>query len=108
MDSFRYSTADGQNQQLGRRLEERLEKSWRLPTVQRPLPKEHPPRGPWRQIGQWLLRSLTDSQQIRVWTRVTPRGTRWYAYDPASNRRVICDSEQALRTWLEQRHLFKH
>lgn len=60
---------------------------------------------PWYQrLGQWLLTSLTDSQQVRVWTKITPNGTQWNAYDPAIGRSFSGYSEADLRTWLEQRH----
>ncbi|MGC1308685.1 MAG: hypothetical protein WA885_15780 [Phormidesmis sp.] len=58
----------------------------------------------WQKIGRWLLAALTDSQQVRVWTRITPAGTKWYAYDPQLGRSVAYHSEDDLRAWLEQRH----
>ena len=62
-------------------------------------------KAPWYQrLGQWLLASLTDSQQVRVWTKITPNGTQWNAYDPNIQRRFSGYSEADLRTWLEQRH----
>ncbi len=65
-------------------------------------PKSHTPW--YRRIGQWLLASLTDAQQVRVWTKITPKGIQWSAYDPNIKRSFSCYSEADLRTWLEQRH----
>ena len=79
------------------RLEQLLKSSPSLPQ-----PNAHTP---WYQrLGQWLLTSLTDTQQVRIWTKITPNGTQWSAYDPNSQRRFSCYSEAELRAWLEQRH----
>ncbi len=79
------------------RLEQLLKSSPSLP--------QSGPRTPWYQrLGQWLLASLTDNQQVRVWTKITPNGTQWNAYDPNLQRSFSAYSEADLRTWLEQRH----
>lgn len=79
------------------RLEQLLKSSPSLP--------QPDPRAPWYQrLGQWLLTTLTDSQQVRVWTKITPNGTQWNAYDPATGRRFSGYSEADLRTWLERRY----
>ena len=57
-----------------------------------------------KRFGQWLLQSLTDSQQVRLWTKITPAGLQWYAYDPITQCRFSFDSEVELRAWLENRH----
>ena len=57
-----------------------------------------------KRFGRWLLQSLTDSNQVRLWTKITPTGTQWYAYDPSTQCRFSCNSEAELRTWLENRY----
>ncbi len=79
------------------RLEQLLKSSPSFPQPESNTPWYH-------RIGQWLLTSLTDSQQIRVWTKITPKGTQWNAYDPNIQRSFVAYSEADLRTWLEQRH----
>lgn len=60
---------------------------------------------PWyKQLGRFLMHSLIDSDQVRIWTKITPNGTQWYAYDPKLQRRFSAYSEADLRVWLEQRH----
>ncbi|MGI8932479.1 MAG: hypothetical protein ACR2FS_00240 [Phormidesmis sp.] len=54
-----------------------------------------------KHFGRWLLQSLTDSEQVRLWTKITPTGTQWHAYDPRTQRRFSCHSEAELRAWLE-------
>lgn len=62
-------------------------------------------KAPWYQrLGQWFVQTLTDSDQVRVWTKITPNGTQWCAYDPLRDRRFAGYSEADLRTWLEQRY----
>lgn len=63
------------------------------------------PSDPWyKQLGRFLMQSLTDSDQVRIWTKITPYGTQWSAYDPKLQRRFSAYSEAEMRTWLEQRH----
>lgn len=77
----------------------RLEQLWQ--TSQTQQPESHS----WlNRFGQWLLNALTDSDQVRLWTKITPTGTQWYAYDPKTQRRFSCHSEADLRTWLENRY----
>ena len=77
-----------------------LEQLWQAPATQQSTESST-----WLQrFGQWLLQSLTDSDQVRLWTKITPTGTQWYAYDPKSQRRFSGHSELELRTWLENRH----
>ena len=60
--------------------------------------------GLFKQLGSWLLAFFTDAQQVRIWTKETPSGLVWYAYDPATQRRVSRVSEADLRVWLEARY----
>ena len=77
-----------------------LEQLWQTPQT----PKQ-PETHTWlKQFGQWLLQALTDSDQVRLWTKITPSGTQWYAYDPKTQRRFSGHSEAELRTWLEERY----
>ena len=63
------------------------------------------PSNPWyKQLGRFLIQSLTDGDQVRIWTKITPNGTQWCAYDPKLQRRFSAYSEAEMRTWLEQRH----
>ena len=55
-------------------------------------------------LGSWLLAFFTDAQQVRIWTKETKAGLVWYAYDPATQRRVSHVSEADLRVWLEERY----
>ena len=81
------------------RSRHQLEQLWQAPQAQQPAPSS------WlKRFSQWLLQSLTDSDRVRLWTKITPTGTQWYAYDPKTQRRFSCHSEADLRTWLENRH----
>lgn len=81
----------------------RLEQLWKaLPPAEKALSENHTPW--YKQLGQWLVQSLTDSEQVRVWTKITPNGIAWHAYDPKIQRSFSCYSETDLRIWLEQRH----
>ncbi|MGB7087148.1 MAG: hypothetical protein WBD47_16430 [Phormidesmis sp.] len=57
-----------------------------------------------KRLGQWILQALTDSDQVRLWTKITPNGVQWFAYDPRTQRSFACHSEADLRVWLEQRY----
>ena len=81
------------------RSRQQLERLWYTPEA--PKSAHHP----WlKRLGQWLLQALTDSDQVRLWTKITPTGTQWYAYDPKTQRRFSGHSETALRAWLEERY----
>ena len=54
--------------------------------------------------GTWLVQTLTEGDQLRIWTRETKQGTRWYAYNPVDGIHQTFDSEEGLRVWLEQRY----
>jgi hypothetical protein len=99
MNSFNSFPNSTSSAQLAAR--QRLEQLW-----QASLPVSVPASNtPWyHRFGQWLVQVLTDSDQIRVWTKITPNGTQWCAYDPQLDRRFAGYSEADLRTWLEQRY----
>ena len=80
------------------RSRQQLEQLWK---TSQPRPNQSKA---WKRFGQWLLQILTDSDQVRLWTKITPTGTQWYAYDPKTDRRFSCHSESDLRVWLESRH----
>ncbi len=103
MNSFNSSSHQDYLSQLAAR--QRLEQLWQG-SDSRPLGTSTAPSiTPWyKRLGQWLLLALTDSEQIRVWTKITPIGTQWCAYDPARDRHFSGYSESDLRTWLEQRY----
>ncbi len=80
---------------------QQLEQLWQA-SPSFPQPKSS---DPWyKQLGRFLIQSLTDSDQVRIWTKITPNGTQWNAYDPKLQRRFSAYSEAEMRTWLEQRH----
>lgn len=61
--------------------------------------------GQWlRAAGQWLVRSLTEGEQLRIWVKNTKQGSYWCVSDPIYGTHRQFDSEEALRVWLEQRH----
>ena len=96
MNSFSQFSSTAFNSERSR---QQLEQLWQPPQVQ---PTES---SIWERFGQWLLQSLTDSDQVRLWTKITPNGTQWHAYDPKTDRRFSCHSESELRVWLENRYL---
>ena len=85
---------------------QRLEKLW-VPTssTTAPAPTAQPAITAWlKQVGTWLLNAMTNSQQLRIWTQITPNGLQWHAYDPSSGHKFLAQSEEELRIWLETRH----
>ncbi|MBT9315016.1 hypothetical protein [Leptothoe spongobia] len=57
-----------------------------------------------RNAGQWLVQTLTEGDQLRIWTTETSEGTRWCVRNPVDDMQHQFDSEEALRVWLEQRY----
>lgn len=57
-----------------------------------------------RNTGKWLVQTLTEGDQPRIWTMETSQGTRWCVRNPGDDGHRQFDSEDALRVWLEQRH----
>ena len=85
---------------------QRLEKLW-APTssTATPAPTAQPAITAWlKQVGTGLLNAMTNSQQLRIWTKITPNGLQWHAYDPSSGHKFSAQSEEELRIWLETRH----
>ncbi|MEM7796741.1 MAG: hypothetical protein AAF579_20075 [Cyanobacteria bacterium P01_C01_bin.118] len=58
-----------------------------------------------RNAGKWLVQTLTEGDQPRIWTIETSQGTRWCLRNLDEHRQF--DSEDALRVWLEQRYYSK-
>ncbi|MGB3299926.1 MAG: hypothetical protein WBA76_16795 [Phormidesmis sp.] len=84
---------------------QQLEQLWLASPSLRLLQSQPKPSAPWyKQLGRFLMQSFTDGDQVRVWTKITPNGTQWKAYDPKLQRSFSAYSEAELRTWLEQRH----
>ena len=78
-----------------------LERLWQ-PT---PSEKVRQATGDWlRTAGKWLVQTLTEGDQLRIWTQATKQGNVWYVYDPTDSVQHQFDSEAAVRTWLEQRY----
>ena len=96
------SAFDSASQQSSITSRQQLEQLWQASPARRPPLKS---ADPWyKQLGRFLMQSLTDSDQVRIWTKITPNGTQWSAYDPKLQRRFSAYSEAEMRTWLEQRH----
>ena len=52
-----------------------------------------------------LLCFLAGQQTLSIRSTVLTNGTiQWRVYDPATDSRYTFDSQQAVRTWLEQRY----
>lgn len=58
-----------------------------------------------RNAGKWLVQTLTEGDQPRIWTIETTHGKRWCLNSSDGHRQF--DSEDALRAWLEQRYYMK-
>ncbi|MBE9066587.1 hypothetical protein IQ260_07970 [Leptolyngbya cf. ectocarpi LEGE 11479] len=56
--------------------------------------------------GNWLLKALTEGDQLRIWTKETESGTLWWVYNPIDGKRQQFGSEHAMRVWFEER--YKH
>ncbi|MEL7142252.1 MAG: hypothetical protein AAFY33_01770 [Cyanobacteria bacterium J06643_4] len=82
-----------------------LEQLWKTPAVDRRPAAVRPAEPLLKRLGRWLYGSMTDTQQLRIWTKKTRDGVVWCAYDPRCDRAITCNSEASLRAWLEQRHL---
>jgi hypothetical protein len=82
-----------------------LEQLWRRPPTPHRTERTAAPLLRWIALaGKSLISVLTDTRQMRIWTRDTRTGKLWYAYDPATEQTISHTSEEGLRTWLEQRH----
>ncbi|MEA5464130.1 hypothetical protein [Leptothoe sp. PORK10 BA2] len=57
-----------------------------------------------RTAGTWLVQALAVSNQPQIWTKETKQGNLWCVHDPVNGAQHQFDSEEALRTWLEQRY----
>ena len=82
-----------------------LEQLWRVP----PTPHKADSRASYafrwvKLAGKSLVNFLTDTQQLRIWTKSTRTDTLWFAYDPTTDQTISRTSEEGLRIWLEQRY----
>lgn len=56
-------------------------------------------------VWQGLSRSMTGGNDLRVWQASDEDGyMHWRAYDPVTGETAICDSEDEMRVWIEQRY----
>ena len=79
-----------------------LERQWQQTTLARRLRQVS---GNWlRTAGKWLLETLTEGDQLRIWTQETKSGTLWCVYNPSDGKHQQFDSEHAMRVWLEDRY----
>ncbi|MEO1402243.1 MAG: hypothetical protein AAFV72_13510 [Cyanobacteria bacterium J06635_1] len=95
MNSYTNASA---NLELQRR---QLEQSWEMrqkPSMRGRIAKR------LTAVGQWLLAVLTEGNRLQISHRKTAKGQIWDVYDPLSQRHRQFDSEEGLRTWLEQRY----
>ncbi|EDX84405.1 hypothetical protein S7335_2102 [Synechococcus sp. PCC 7335] len=82
-----------------------LEHLWHIPPTSHNAEKATARINRWLKLaGKSLVDLLTNSQQLRVWTKDTRTGTLWFAYDPTTGQTISQTSEEGLRAWLEQRH----
>ncbi len=82
-----------------------LEQLWRVPPTPHKADSIAPPISRWmKSAASSLVDLLTNSQQVRVWTKKTSTDTLWFAYDPTTEQTISRTSEAGLRSWLEQRH----
>ena len=82
-----------------------LEHLWRVSPTPHTAEKSTARINRWLKLaGKSLVALLTNSQQLRVWTKNTRTGTFWFAYDPTTEQTISHTSEEGLRAWLEQRH----
>ena len=78
-----------------------LERLWQ-PT---PIQKIRQTSSKWlHSAGQWLVKSLTEGDQLRIWVKETKQGNYWCVHDPISGKHNRFDSEDAMRIWIEQRY----
>ncbi|MEO0770734.1 MAG: hypothetical protein AAFY72_15140 [Cyanobacteria bacterium J06649_4] len=108
MNSFGWFSSGSPSVQQNRRQLERL---WQTPPAEHVTTEQFVAgstadrkQDKWQQLGRRLYQTLTDTQQVRIWTKHTKAGMVWCAYDPVSDRRKTCHSESDLRAWLETRH----
>jgi hypothetical protein len=57
-----------------------------------------------RTAGKWLVQTLTEADQLRIWVKETKQGSFWCVHDPIDGIHHQFDSEEAMRIWLEQRY----
>ncbi|KPQ36929.1 MAG: Phage virion morphogenesis family [Phormidesmis priestleyi Ana] len=103
INRFSYHSANSDRSQRSLIFEQqRLEQLWKTsPSL--PKIENHTPW--YKKLGQALVQYLTDNQSVRIWTKITPQGTQWCAYDPKQQRSFSSYTETDLQTWLEQRYL---
>ncbi|MGD1856518.1 MAG: hypothetical protein ACFB2W_19945 [Leptolyngbyaceae cyanobacterium] len=57
-----------------------------------------------RTAGQWLVHTFAEGDQLRIWTQTSKQGDLWCVHDPVAGAKHQFASEEALRTWIEQRY----
>ena len=55
-----------------------------------------------RNIWDNLLLSLTISAEPQISQILSAEGTRWRIYNPQTGKSIVCESEQEVRSWLEE------
>ncbi len=74
-------------------------------TVVMRQPREGSMPGLLEQCVIALLNFLTGRQMLSIKQQQSGRKDEWVVYDSQAGTRHVFDSEQAVRTWLEQKHL---
>lgn len=56
-------------------------------------------------LWQGFVKTIIGGNELRVWQTSDADGyVHWRAYDPSTGETAICDSEDEMRVWLEQRY----
>ena len=91
---------------LSQQNTQRLEQIWNLPSTNRTEnSRSSSITDAIKRLGQQLVAFLLGEKTVRIWTTYSESGVVWHTYDPASDRTSSHLSEDALRAWIEKRHL---
>lgn len=55
-------------------------------------------------VWQRLLQFFVSGDELRIWQTQDHGKTWWHAYDSVTGRRTSVDSEEEMRSWIEQRY----
>ena len=91
---------------LSQQNTQRLEQIWNLPSTNRTEnSRSSSITNAIKRLGQQLVAFLLGEKTVRIWTTYSESGVVWHVYDPTSDRTSSHLSEDALRAWIEKRHL---
>lgn len=67
--------------------------------------KTHKLSSVFNQFWQYLVTSIVQGQEPRIWQHTDRTGKIWWhGYDPLTERSICVDSEAEMRIWLEKRY----